>query len=273
MAGRGAGEEAPALARQVLLDLVLARGKELEGVRPHRRIRDRGVHGDRREPAGGQRLLHARGRQRIDERARVTHEQPSLARRRRWRDTATHRSREDHRRVLAPATSLPEDARLVDLGEIDIRRRSAAREFRSLRIDHRRDVPDAVGDRHRPHPAVFVRFDQRVRVVGHRPAAFAPPLADERNRSRPLVELTQARCAARSRRSGRCSRERNPPDQDSIELGDRGSFDVNAGRDRAAEQHLGEPLDIELPAARAFGERLDARVALHPTTPCCRSSG
>ena len=37
MSGRGAREKAPALARQVLLDLVLARGKELEGVRPHRR--------------------------------------------------------------------------------------------------------------------------------------------------------------------------------------------------------------------------------------------
>src|SRR5690349_622096 len=78
MSLRCAGEEATALARQVLFDLALTHREELEGVRAHRRVHKTRVRGDGGEPSGSQRLLDARGRQRVDERAGVSCKQPAL---------------------------------------------------------------------------------------------------------------------------------------------------------------------------------------------------
>ena len=162
VSGRGAGEEAPALARQVPLDLA-SRARRRTRRRAARidGVRQRGVHGDRREPAGGERLLHARRRQRIDERSGVADQQPPLTGIRAWRDTGMRRIRAARRRATASGDEAAEHrassrSRRRYTSADD---RPRARSDRS-RIDHRRNVTHARRDRHRPHPPIVVRLDQ-----------------------------------------------------------------------------------------------------------------
>ena len=128
------------------------------------------VHGNRREPSRGERLLDAGRRQRIDERAGITGEQPAvtgICAGAVWGCVPSAGTVDQATRSVDQA---PEHPCLAISATIDIRRRPAARQIGSLRIDHRGDVTHAGADRHRPHPAVVVRFDQRVRVVRHGPA-------------------------------------------------------------------------------------------------------
>ena len=257
MPGRGLGQKAAALARQVLLDLALARREELEA-RAARidGFAQAGVHDDGREPARRQRLLHAGGRQRIDERAGIADEQPAVtgvgagAIRRR---VPTPRAVD---RAMASAIRSLKIARLRDLGEIDIRRRSAAREIRSLRIDHRRDVTHAAG---RPAPTTSSRRRTTRSACASRRApatAFAPPLADQRDRSRALVILAQTlRARDHAGAAGAVEHEMHR----CRHVGRQRVARLRRRPSTARQHHVGERVDIDLPAARAAGERLDAR--------------
>ncbi len=117
------------------------------------------------------------------------------------------------------------------------------------------------------------------------PARSAPTTSTHRRRTRSACACRRARatrrrvatrrrarrCAdpdrtredpsrARAPRRGRCSRSRSRP-------GHRRAVRVRRGRRRrrrSSSMHLGQPADLELPAARAGGERFDARLVASP---------
>ena len=76
----GIGQEGPGLGRMVALDLPLARAVEIQRLPSHRRCLQAGVDRNGGEPCRCQRLLHAGGRERVDERRRIPDQQPVVAR-------------------------------------------------------------------------------------------------------------------------------------------------------------------------------------------------
>ena len=288
------GEESRRLPDCSGVDFRLASVEEVERHGREGAVGQRCVRYDRGQPGGGQRLLHAVGRERVDERRGIADQQhPGAAARWRMVEGGVASPGRGHAGRLGEHAS--QGGGLGKLGLVARGDGVSPIEIGDPWVDHHRHVATGRGDRDRPRPAVIVGLDQRVRVVAEAPAVPSTPHRRQRERGpADIVHPEPAACddagptgavedelrldGVRARVAGRVAdRRRGRPGA------------AGARRDPRRRARARWPVCVRRPAPRGeaaarrgpavppadrWRRQRSARCAWsrRPTRPCCRSS-